>query len=212
MGKRKHVWSLLACVVASVASAGCATTGAIQLEYMYGPGESNGILIDDRRPEIQARGGSPRLLEPLYVFGDALFDPAPVDALRSALWREFGDSLDEEAVVLETLAVENYFAATSRRSQSAGLIASGQTGAGLMAMRAQGGLFDAVFVSVSGQFRGNGFAVLVAEPYAVNANRLSLDMAKNTLESREAAQRAVTRAIEQAVAELRAIFSGESGG
>lgn len=78
-------------------------------------------------------------------------------------------------------------------------------------MREQGSSFDAVFVSIGGQFRGKEFAVLSAEPYEVNANRLSLDMAKNTLESREAAQRAVTRAIEQVVAEFRVILSGGTG-
>lgn len=120
MGKHKHFRSFLACAVALVMLTGCATTGAIQLNTMDGPMDSNGVRIDDLRPVIQARGGSPRLLEPLYLFGDALFDPTPVEALRAALWHEFGDSLGEEAILLETLAVENYFAATSRRSQSAG--------------------------------------------------------------------------------------------
>lgn len=211
MGEHKRVRSFLACFVGSVVLTGCATTGAIQLNAMDDPAESNGVLIEDRRPEIQTRGGSPRLLEPLYVFGDALFDPAPAAALRAALWREFGDSLGEEVILLETLAVENYFAATSRRSQSAGLTAAGQTGAGLLAMREQGGSFDAVFVSIGGQFRGKEFAVLEAEPYTVNVNRLSLDMAKNTLESRQAAQLAVNRAIKQVLGQFRVILSGGSG-
>lgn len=164
-------------------------------------------MIDDQRPRIHARGGIPKLFDPLYVFGDPMFEPAPPEALRRARWQKFGADLAGEVVVINALSVENYFAATFRRSQSAGLTGAGHTGAGFQAMRAAGGTFDAVFVTISATFRGDSFTVVTVEPYAVNMNRLSLEMARSTTESREAAQRAVSSAIDDAIERVRPMIA-----
>jgi hypothetical protein len=189
-------------VLALGAVAGCATVPT-QLEATSPQTDAPGLGLEDQRPAIQARGGTPRLFDPLYVFGDKMFDLSPPEVLRQKLWQEFGNALAGDVLVIHAFAVENYYAATFRRNQAAGLLGAGQTAAGFMAMREAGDTFDAVFVTINATVGGQVIEIQTVEPYTVDNGRISLELSRSTRESIEAAKLAVSRAIDEAVEILR---------